>query len=78
MDPELARKNLRLAWMLFGAIAVAAVARYGRWLAIGLMALSLPVAVYHQVVWRSFVVANLGVPSNLIDTIRSTVPRGMW
>jgi hypothetical protein len=64
------------AWMLFGAIAVAAVARYGRRLAIGLMVLSFPVAVYHQTVWHDWVVANLAVPSSLVDTIRNTVAPG--
>ncbi len=48
--------------MLLGAVAVVAVARYGRALAIVLMVLFLPVAVYHQIQWRDWLVANLGVP----------------
>lgn len=63
-------------WMLLGAIAVAAVAQFGRRLAVGLMAASFAVSVYHQTIWHDWMLATLGTPSSLVETIRSTVPPG--
>lgn len=63
-------------WMLFGAIAVAAVAQFGWRLVIGLMAASFAVSVYYQTIWHNWFLADLSAPSSLVDTIRSTVPPG--
>jgi hypothetical protein len=63
-------------WMLLGAIAVAAVARFGRRVAVALMLISLPVSVYHQTVWHDWVLTRFSTPSPLVDVIRSTVPPG--
>jgi hypothetical protein len=63
-------------WMLFGAIAVAAVAQFGRRLVIALMAASFAISVYHQTIWHNWFLADFSVPSPLVDTIRSTVPPG--
>jgi hypothetical protein len=75
--PQYLSKNAGFfTWMLLGAIAVAAVAHFGRRLVIGLMAASFAVSVYHQTIWHDWILANLGAPSSLVETIRSTVPPG--
>jgi hypothetical protein len=75
--PQYLNKNAGFfTWMLFGAIAVAVAAQFGRRVVIGLMALSFAASVYHQTIWHDWVVANLGAPSSLVETIRTTVPRG--
>lgn len=63
-------------WMLLGAIAVAAVAQFGRRLAVALMAASFALGIYHQTLWHQWFLTDLSAPSPLIETIRSTVPRG--
>lgn len=65
-----------LTWMLLGAIAVAAVARFGRRLAVTLMTASLAFSLYHQTLWHNWFLTELSAPSPLVETIRSTVPRG--
>lgn len=63
-------------WMLLGAIAVAAVAQFGRRLAVALMAASFALSIYHQTVWHHWFLTELSAPSPLVETIRRTVPRG--
>lgn len=63
-------------WMLFGAIAVAAVAQFGRRLVITLMAASFAVSVYYQTIWHNWFLTDFSAPSPLVDTIRRTVPPG--
>jgi hypothetical protein len=63
-------------WMLLGAMAVAAVAQFGRRLAVALMAASLALSIYHQGVWHHWFLTELSAPSPLVETIRSTIPRG--
>jgi hypothetical protein len=65
-----------LTWMLLGAVAVAAVAHFGRRLAIALMAASFALSLYHQTVWHNWFLTDLSAPSPLVETIRSTVPPG--
>lgn len=65
-----------LTWMLLGAVAVAAVAQFGRRLAVALMAASLALTIYHQTVWHQWFLTELSAPSPLVETIRRTVPRG--
>ena len=65
-----------LAWMMLGAVAVAAVAHFGRRLVVGLMAVSFALSLYHQTVWHHWFLTELSAPSPLVQTIRSTVPRG--
>ena len=73
----LAKGSGFFVWMLLGAIAVAAVARFGRKLAVGLMAAAFPLAVYHQVIWHELILANFSAPSSLVGIIRSNVPSGV-
>jgi hypothetical protein len=65
-----------LAWMVFGAVAVAGVARFGRGLAIALMAAAFFLAIPDQIVWHDAILANFSAPAPLVATIRSHVPRG--
>jgi len=55
---------------------VAAVAHFGRRLVVGLMAVSFALSLYHQTVWHHWFLTELSAPSPLVQTIRSTVPRG--
>jgi hypothetical protein len=64
------------AWMLLGALAVAAAARYGRPLVIAMMAVALVLSIYHQTLWHYWFLTDLSTPSPLVETIRSTVARG--
>lgn len=63
-------------WMLLGAVAVAAAARFGRRLVVALMAASFALGIYHQTAWHHWFLTELSAPSPLVETIRSTVPRG--
>jgi hypothetical protein len=72
----LAKGSGFFVWMLIGAIAIAAVARAGRKLAVGLMAAAFPLAVYHQVTWHEWILTNFSAPSSLVGIIRSNVPPG--
>src|SRR5436190_4141550 len=63
-------------WMLLGALAVAAVAQFGRGLAVALMTASFAVSIYHQTIWHNWFLTDLSAPSSLVETIRSTVPPG--
>jgi hypothetical protein len=75
--PQYLSKNAGFfIWMLLGAIAVAGVAHFGRRLLIGLMVASFAVSVHHQTIWHDWVLAALGAPSPLVETIRSTVASG--
>src|SRR5262249_7937641 len=46
-------------WMLLGAVAVAAVARFGRPFVVPLMAASLALSVYHQAIWHDWFLTEL-------------------
>ena len=72
----LAKGSGFFVWMLLGAIAIAAVARVGRKLAVGLMAVAFPLAVYHQIIWHEWILTNFSAPSSLAGIIRSNVPSG--
>jgi hypothetical protein len=72
----LSRNGGFFVWMLLGAIAVAAVAQFGRRLAVALMAASFALGIYHQTIWHHWFLTDLSAPSPLIETIRSTVPGG--
>jgi hypothetical protein len=75
--PQYLSKNAGyFTWMVFGAIAVAAVGQFGRRLVTGLMAASFLMSVYHQTIWHDWILASLAAPSSLVETIRSTVPPG--
>ena len=65
-----------LTWMLLGAVAIAAVARFGQRLVIPLMAASFALGIYHQSVWHHWFLTELSAPSPLVETVRSTSPRG--
>jgi hypothetical protein len=63
-------------WMLLGGIAVAAAAKFGQRIVVPLMAASFALSIYHQTIWHHWFLTELSAPSPLVDTIRSTVPRG--
>src|SRR4051812_14165881 len=63
-------------WMLLGGIAVAAAAKFGRRLVVALMTISFALSIFHQTIWHDWFLTELSAPSPLVDTIRSTVPRG--
>lgn len=65
-----------LVWMLFGTIAIAGVAQFGRRLVIGLMAAAVLVSVYRQTVWHNWILTDFSAPSSLVETIRSNYPKG--
>jgi hypothetical protein len=63
-------------WMLIGAVAVVAVAWFGKRLAIGLMVAAFPLSVYHQIVWHDGILANFSAPSSLVDIVRNNFAPG--
>jgi hypothetical protein len=63
-------------WMLFGAVAVAAVALAGRRLAIALLIAAFPLGFYKQTMWHDWLLATFSTPSPLAAVIRHDVPRG--
>lgn len=65
-----------LVWMLFGAVAVAAVALVGRRLAIALLIVAFPLGVYKQTAWHDWLLTTFSTPSPLAAVVRHDVPRG--
>jgi hypothetical protein len=63
-------------WMLLGAIAIMATARFGRKLAIGLMTIAFPLSIYHQVIWHEWILTDFSSPSSLVKIIRSNFTSG--
>jgi len=65
-----------LVWMLLGAIAVTAIARFGKRLAIALMVIAFPAAVYHQIVWHDWILSDFSAPSSLVGIVRNNFAPG--
>ena len=65
-----------LVWMLFGAVAVVAVALVGRRLALALLIAAFPLGVYKQTIWHDWLLATFSTPSPLAAAVRHDVPRG--
>jgi hypothetical protein len=57
-------------WMLYGAVAVAAAAWFGKRLAVSLMLLAFPLSVYNQIIWHDAILANFSAPSSLVGIVR--------
>jgi hypothetical protein len=65
-----------LVWMLIGAVALVAVAWYGKGLAIALTVLALPLSLFHQILWHDRILAEFSTPSSLVDMVRDNFPPG--
>lgn len=72
----LAKGHGFFVWMLIGAIAIVAIARFGRKLAVGLITLAFPLAIYHQAIWHEWILTDFSSPSSLVKIIRTNFVPG--